>query len=90
MSLLLLIVGCVALVLLWQEVRGLRERVEMLEACVTAEIPAAEEAPPAVPAPPEPFQEPERAAYRLAEPMVEPVVLPPVAPVDPPHEADVE
>lgn len=90
MSLLLLIVGCVALVLLWQEVRGLRERVEMLEACVTAAIPAAEEAPPAVPAPPEPFQEPERTAYRLAEPMVEPVVLPPVAPVEPPHEADVE
>lgn len=63
MSLLLLIVCSVALALLSQEVRRLRERVDMLEAGATASpISAAGEAPRTVYVPPEPFLAVDRGA----------------------------
>lgn len=90
MSLLLLIVGCVALARLWQEVRQLRERIELLEAGVTAPaVPAPADAPRAVYVPPEPWHELDDAEYRLPEPSAEPVALPPAPPVEPLQDADV-
>ncbi|MEH3120828.1 MAG: DUF2339 domain-containing protein [Sphingomonas phyllosphaerae] len=90
MSLLLLIIGCVALGLVWQEVQRLRERVEMLEAWFTTpSIPEAVEAPPTAYVPPEPFPDVDHAAYRLSEPTAEPAVLSPAPFVDSPQEADV-
>lgn len=80
MSLLLLIVFSVALGLLWQEVRRLRDRVEMLEAGVQAPmIPAAAEAPQTVYVPLEPFAERAPAAYRPVEPIAEPMAEPALA-----------
>ncbi|MFD1788299.1 hypothetical protein ACFSC3_12020 [Sphingomonas floccifaciens] len=55
MSLLLLIIGCVAGGLLWQEVRRLREWVEMLEAyAVVQTVPAEVDVPRTACIPPEP------------------------------------
>lgn len=90
MSLLLLIVGCMALGLLWQEVQRLRDRVETLEGWVAASaIPVAVEAPPPVYIPPEPFPDLDDAGYRPAEPIAEPVVAPPAPVVKPPQEVEV-
>ena len=88
MSLLLLIVGCVAIGLLWQEVRRLRDRVETLEGWFAASAtPVAVAAPPSVYIPPEPFPDLDDAEYRPAEPIAEPVVLAPAPVVEPPQEA---
>ncbi|RSU45914.1 DUF2339 domain-containing protein [Sphingomonas sp. S-NIH.Pt15_0812] len=90
MSLLLLIVCSVALALLSQEVRRLRERVDMLEAGATASpISAAGEAPRTVYVPPEPFLAVDRGAYRRVEPIAEAVALPPAPVVEPSKEADI-
>lgn len=90
MSLLLLIVACVALALLWQEVRQLRERVDMLEAGAMAlPIPAAAEAPRTVYVPSEASPEADRGAYRPVEPIVEAVVSPPAPAVQSAKEADI-
>ena len=88
MSLLLLIVGCVAIGLLWQEVRRLRDRVETLEDWFAASAaPVAVAAPPSMYLPPESFPDLDDAEYRPAEPIAEPVVLAPAPVVEPPQEA---
>lgn len=88
MSLLLLIVGCVAIGLLWQEVRRLRDRVERLEDWFAmSAAPAATAAPPSMYLPAEPFPDLDDAECSPAEPIAEPVVLAPTPVVESPQQA---
>ena len=88
MSLLLLIVGCVAIGLLWQDVRRLRDRVETLEDWFTASAaPVAAAASPSVYIPPELFPDLDDAEYRPAEPIAEPVISTPTPIVELPQQA---
>ncbi|MEP9402085.1 DUF2339 domain-containing protein [Sphingomonas silueang] len=87
MSLLLLIVGCVAIGLLWQEVRRLRDRVATLEDWFTASAaPVAAAASRSVYIPPEPFPDLDDVEYRPAKPIAEPEVLTPAPIIELPQQ----